>query len=221
VLGTLACAAALAVGIPVAGASPAPSTVRSGHNACVTHGKTRSALGNWMQYDWNDSKCPAGTYAASLAPVPVTTPFNFATATSPGKSVLTGGKFYDGSTDPATVRATEVGTVHLAAGTYQVSLNAKAAPPSGGTGSASVFPQFFLYNQAANANFTGDLFNVGSGALESGSNSNVDSYFSGTGVIVVPAGGQTLRIYAFGYDSDRGESTYTLENLTVTTVPLG
>ena len=78
-----------------------------------------------------------------------------------------------------------------------------------------IFPQFFVYNQAANAAFTGDLFNVGSGALESGANANIDSYFSGSSEITLTTA-TTLHIYAFGYDSDRSAGTYILDDLTVT-----
>jgi Collagen triple helix repeat (20 copies) len=122
-------------------------------------------------------------------------------------SVPTGGGFV--------ANATEVGTVSLKAGTYLLNLNAKATPPSGGTGSAEVFPQFFVYNQVKNSGFTGDLFNVGSGALESGANAQIDSYFNGSAVITL-ASDTTLHLYAFGYDSDRGAGSYTLDDLSVT-----
>jgi hypothetical protein len=64
-----------------------------------------------------------------------------------------------------------------------------------------VFPQFFVYNQAANASFAGDLFNVGSGPLASDS-TTIDSYYSGSAVYTAPPGGVTLHVYAFGYDND-------------------
>ena len=35
--------------------------------ACVEYGKPGSVQGNVMLYDWNGSKCPAGTYAVDLA----------------------------------------------------------------------------------------------------------------------------------------------------------
>jgi hypothetical protein len=125
-------------------------------------------------------------------------------------SVATGGGFV--------ANATEVGTVDLAAGTYQVTVNAKATPLM--TSAVQVFPQFFVYDQAANADFTGDLLNVGSGALESGGNVNIDSYYSGTGVITL-ADATTLHVYAFGYDSDRGAGSYQLDDLAVTALPIG
>lgn len=127
-------------------------------------------------------------------------------------SVPTGGSFV--------TNATDVGQITLAAGTYLISVNAKATPPSGGTGAVQVFPQFFVYNQPANPGFTGDLLNVGSGPLESGANDNIDSYYSGSGEITVPAGGVTLHFYSFGYDSDRSAGSYILDDLSVTATAL-
>jgi len=122
---------------------------------------------------------------------------------SPVASVPTGGSFV--------ANATLLGTVQLQqAGTYLVSLSAKATPPAGGTGSVNVFPQFFVYDQPANTSFTGDLFNVGSGALESGANANIDSYYSGSDIITV-TDTTTLDIYGFGYDSDRGAGSYVFD----------
>lgn len=129
-------------------------------------------------------------------------------------SVPTGGGF--------NANSTEVGTgITLPAGTYLVTLNAKATPNATTTG--QVFPQFFVYNQVKNSAFTGDLFNVGTGALEP-FNVDVahshDSYFSGTDQVVIPAGGQTLHVYAFGYDSDTGAGSYALDDLTITATQL-
>jgi hypothetical protein len=128
-------------------------------------------------------------------------------------SVPTGGGFV--------ANATKVGTVSLpSAGTYLISLNAKATPNA--TTSGNVFPQFFVYDQAKNSSFTGDLFNVGSGALENPTSSElpndvIDSYYSGSNQITLTSTtGATLYIYAFGYDSDTGAGSYTLDDLTVT-----
>lgn len=125
-------------------------------------------------------------------------------------SVPTGGGFV--------ANATQVGTVQLGAGTYLINVNAKATPNA--VTSGQVFPEFFVYNQAANSNFTGDLFNVGSGALEQFPtkvlSSKIDSYYGGSAVITVPSGGETLHIYAFGYDSDQGAGSYALDDLAVT-----
>lgn len=120
-------------------------------------------------------------------------------------SVATGGGFV--------ANATQVGTIDLKAGTHLLSLKAKATPPSGGTGPAEVFPQFFVYNQVKNASFTGDLFNVGSGALESGANAQIDSYYGGSSVATLTSA-TTLYVYAFGYDSDRGAGLLLLDHTT-------
>lgn len=210
----LAALSVLAAGTAEAASTPAP---RASHSACAEHGKPGSVLGNWLVYDWNNKPCPAGYYSAPLSgavslpvvPKHVAKDFPFATASTPAKTITTGGGFF--------ANATEVGTVVLQPGTYFVSVNAKATPTS--NGAASVFPQFFVYNQAKNANFDGDLFNVGSGALESGANTNIDSYFSGSGVVTVTTA-TTLHVLAFGYDSDRGAGSYSLDDLTVTAVPL-
>jgi hypothetical protein len=119
-------------------------------------------------------------------------------------SVPTGGGFVANST--------QVGTIDLKAGTYLLSLNAKATPNA--NNAFEIYPQFFVYNQVKSASFAGDLLNVGSGPLAS-NNTNIDSYYSGSAVITV-ASDTTLYVYAFGYDSDRSASTYTLDDLAVT-----
>lgn len=124
--------------------------------------------------------------------------------------VATGGGFV--------ANATLAGTVSLAAGTYLVSLDAKATPDEATT--APVFPQFFVYDEAANASFTGDLLNVGTGALEPFGTDvahSHDSYYSGASIIVLPAA-TTLHVYAFGYDSDNGGGTYRLDDLVLSAV---
>lgn len=126
----------------------------------------------------------------------------------PVASVPTGGGFAS--------RATLVGTIRLKAGTYLLNVNAKATPDA--SNNFGVFPEFFVYDQAANANFTGDLFNVGSGSLAEG-NTTIDSYFSGSGVLKL-ATDTTLHVYAFGYDSDRSAGTYKLDDLSVTATHL-
>jgi hypothetical protein len=125
-------------------------------------------------------------------------------------SVPTGGSFNN-----ATTGAVDVGQISLTPGTYLLNVNAKATPPIGGTGAVEVFPQFFVYNQLKNAAFTGDLFNVGSGALQSGGFANIDSYFSGSSEVTLTVA-TTLHIYAFGYDSDRSAGSYILDDLSVT-----
>jgi hypothetical protein len=108
--------------------------------------------------------------------------------------------------------ATDAGHVALpAAGTYLISVSAKVAAVASVT--ATVYPEFFVYDQAISPAFTGDLFNIGDGPLATG-NASIDSYYSGTSLVTVPAG-TTLRVYAFGYDGDHSGGSYTLENLTV------
>lgn len=123
-------------------------------------------------------------------------------------SVATGGSFATGKT--------LVGTVALKAGTYLLAVNAKATPDV--SSAVEVFPQFFVYNGAALADFSNDLFNVGSGPLAS-SNTTIDSYYSGTSVVTLAADA-TIDVYAFGYDSDRGAGSYALDDLSVTAVQL-
>lgn len=122
-------------------------------------------------------------------------------------SVATGGGFVANST--------EVGTVSLKAGTYLVSLAAKATPRASGD-TAAIYPQFFVYGQAKNSLFTGDLMNVGAGALEP-DGTNHDSYYSGSALITL-ASDATLHLYAFGYDSDSGAGAYVLDDLSLTAV---
>lgn len=123
-------------------------------------------------------------------------------------SVPTGGSFV--------TNATEVGTVDLKAGTYLLNINAKATPDV--SSAVEVFPQFFIYDQPANAAFTGDLFNVGSGSLAT-SNTTIDSYFSGSGEVTL-AQDTTLHVYAFGYNADRSAGSYALDDLSVTATAL-
>lgn len=125
-------------------------------------------------------------------------------------SIPTGGGFVANSTAIGSVDS-------LDAGTYLLNFNAKAKADSD-TGTAQVFPQFFIYDQAKNPAFNGDLFNVGTGALEP-NGTNHDSYFSGSSVVTVPAG-TVLHVYAFGYDSDQGAGSYDLEAASLDIVQL-
>jgi hypothetical protein len=113
---------------------------------------------------------------------------------------------------PFAANATQAGTLTLKKGTYLVSVNGKARAST--SSAVEIFPQFFVYDQVKNTNFTGDLLNVGAGALPV-NNTSIDSYYSGYGQITLPAD-TTLHVYAFGYDGDRSASQYTLENLSVT-----
>lgn len=203
VVGTLA---VTVLGATNASATSAPVT----HGACVEHGKPNSVLGNWMLYDWNNSKCPPNTYPASLGgTVALPAPAKHVTKDLGAvSSVPTGGSFFANST--------EVGTVDLQPGTYLVTVSAKATPNV--NSSTPVFPQFFVYNQAKNAAFDGDLFNVGSGALATGS-TTIDSYYSGVGTVTVTTA-TTLHVLAFGYSPDKSAGSYQLDDLTVTAVPV-
>jgi hypothetical protein len=130
-------------------------------------------------------------------------------------SVPTGGSFASGKK--------LVGTVPLAAGTYLINVNFKATP-NATAGGAAVFPQGFVYNGAAKTDFSNDLFNIGSGALAPYNATNitdqVNSYYSGSNEIIVPAGGETLDVYAFGYDGDHGAGSYELNSATLTATAL-
>lgn len=154
-----------------------------------------------------------GYYTASAPAysVPATERF---TAPDTPQTISTGGS--------AKTNATAVGSLTLQPGTYSVTLDAKATPLL--TSAVQVFPQFYVYAgeelNAANG-FAGDAFNVGAGALESGGNVTIDSYYSGTDVITVTGSAETIYVYAFGYDSDTGAGSYLLDSLTVTAVPVG
>jgi hypothetical protein len=208
VLGTLACAAALAVGIPVANAASAPSAgsqpTGTASYACV------SAAGHLDYFEYQGKlphKCwLPGEHLWSLANAVPGAPVS---ADLKGiASVATGGPFVANST--------EVGTVSLKAGTYLVSVNAKATPNV--NSATPVFPSFFVYNQAKNAAFAGDLFNIGSGALAAGSTS-LDSYYSGSEVVTL-ASDTVLHVYAFGYSPGGAAGSYALDDLTVNAVPV-
>lgn len=149
---------------------------------------------------------PAGIGAATMQ--------IFASDPSGNNSVQTGGEFAD--------RAKNVGSFPLEAGTYLISVNFTATPNA--TTGGAVFPQAFIYNGQAKSDFSNDQFNVGSGALApfnaTDANDEVNSYYSGTDLLTVPAGGETVNVYAFGYDADHGAGSYELNSLAVSTVRL-
>lgn len=150
-----------------------------------------------------------GYYTPSApAYVPPTT----TTQTLPGvASVNTGGSFNS--------RATEVGTVNLAAGSYLVTMSAKATPIVQSDPTVQVFPSIHLYNQPSNPAFTGDVLDVGNGALESGAYTAADGFYSNSGVVTLTQA-TTMYVYAFGYDSNDGEGTYELDGVTITATPV-
>jgi hypothetical protein len=122
-------------------------------------------------------------------------------------SVATGGGFV--------ANATLVGTLTFAtAGYWDIQINAQATPKASGD-TAQIFPQLFVYTQPKNSNFDGDLFNIGSGALQpDGTNHN--SYLNGSMTVFIANPATKVYIYAFGYDSDTGAGSYTLNYVNVT-----
>jgi hypothetical protein len=201
-----------ALAVTAATSAPPPAKV-----GCVADG-TR-ALVDVYENPAGLAKCPSGDFEVSLsAPGAPGAPGANAVVSSPtatlvstDTSIATGGSFVTG--------ATQIGsTVSLpAAGTYLLTFNAKAKGNDEST-TADIFPQFFVYDQAANADFTGDLANFGAGAIEPATTGH-DSYFSGAEQITV-SGPTSLYVYAFGYDSDTGAGTYDLENATLTATQL-
>jgi hypothetical protein len=120
--------------------------------------------------------------------------------------ITTGGSFLS--------KATLIGTSPMSAGTYQVCLNGKAEQPIAATGSVSA--QLFLYDQASNANFTGDLLNA---SADTQGGTSHDAYLSGC-TLVTEASDVTLHLYAFGYDSDQNSGSWNLMNARITAVKL-
>jgi hypothetical protein len=138
----------------------------------------------------------------------------FVTASTP--AIKTGGSFSSGKT--------LIGTIPLEQGTFLITVNFEATPNAVTTG--DVFPQLFVYNgPQANGSFANDQFNVGAGALENPtaaelSTDPINSYYSGQAEVAVPAGGETLDVYAFGYDSDSGAGSYALNSAVATVTRL-
>jgi hypothetical protein len=204
-----------------ADAAPAAVSIPAGTlHGCVS-GSTR-VMERVYESNTSGTVCPSGSflvYWSVTGPkgpsgIVSTTRKQLVTKTTP--AINTGGSF--------TSRKTLVGTVALAAGTWQVSANFTATPNATTTG--NVFPQLFVYDGPVNASFTNDLFNVGAGALENptptivSDGDTINSYFSGSDEITVPAGGETLDVYAFGYDSDTGAGTYALNSAVITATHL-
>ncbi len=138
-----------------------------------------------------------------------------ADASGDSESIPTGGGFASA--------ARPLGTVTLGPGTYLVNLNFTATPDATTTG--EVYPEGFVYDGTTiAANSSNDRFNIGSGALAPYNATNaagqVTSYYSGSSVITVPAGGETLDVYGFGYDSDQGAGSYEMNSATLTATEL-
>lgn len=246
-LGAAIAVVGTAAGVATAGAatlSPAP-VAGSPVTGCINgNAEPYSSVpyrGIWEIYTNNASKptCPKGSWKTSIASesqlnnlnsqvqantgaiqnlqnskVGTATPKNLLSAP---ESVPTGGSF--------SANKTLVGTVQLSQGTYLVHLGFMATPNTS-LSNGQVFPQMFVYNGAQVSGFSNDLFNIGSGALENPTSAElsgkdvIDSYYSGSDLVTVPAGGETLDFYAFGYDSDTSAGSYLLDTATVTTVQL-
>jgi hypothetical protein len=210
-----------------ADAAPAAVSIPAGTlHGCVS-GSTR-VLEHVFESNTSGTVCPSGSFlvywgvtgpkGAPGAPGPSgvvsTAKKQLVTASTP--AIATGGSF--------TARKTLVGTVSLAAGTWLVDADFTATPDANTVG--DVFPQLLVYDGPVNANFTNDLFNVGAGALEDptativSDGDTINSYYSGESEITVPAGGETLDVYAFGYDSDTGEGSYALNSAVITATHL-
>ena len=129
------------------------------------------------------------------------------TAFGENDGIVTGGSFFTLST---LVGSTAV----LPAGTYQFCVNGKAEQPTTATGSVS--PQLFLYDQAKNAAFAGDLLNE-STSTQGGTKH--DAYLNGCTDATLSSP-TALNLYAFGYDSDNGAGSFNLMSATVTTIAL-
>ena len=215
-------------------------TATSGYILAYADGTTRPAQGSTINFTKGETIATQATvpvsdgkidlYNASGGTVqlivdlegyftPTAAPYTPPTATTwtpsaiPNSGVInTGGS--------AASRATLVGTYTLEPGTYQLTVDAKETPIVQSSSSTQVFPQLFVYDQPLSSSFAGNVLNVGSGALESGSFNNIDSYYSGTGSITIAGTAPvTIYTYAFGYDSDTGSGSYTLDYLTETAVP--
>jgi hypothetical protein len=151
---------------------------------------------------------PAGKDAAVLGPV-------FSDTTS--QSISTGGAAYE--------NATKLGTLTFDPGTYLLEANFVATPNE--VNSAQIFPQLLVTaGGPIESGYGTSIWNAGSGALEQVGSSQlpndvINSNFSGSYVINVPSGSpETLYFYGFGYDSDTGAGTYTLNAATVSAVEL-
>ena len=204
-------------------AAPATAIPAGTLHGCVS-GSTR-VLEHVFESNTSGTTCPSGSFlvywgvtgpkgAPGPSGVVSTTKKQLVTASTP--AIDTGGSFSS--------RRTLVGTVTLAAGTWLVDADFTATPDA--TTGGDVFPQLFVYDGPVNMSFSNDLFNVGAGALENPTatiltdGDTINSYFSGQSEITVPSGGETLDVYAFGYDSDTGEGSYALNSAVITATQL-
>ena len=211
--GALAATGTIAGSGTIAGCiSGSSRTLQDVHSpASSLHHCSRGTRIAWNEQGQRGARGPQGP----KGPSGVVSTSDASLVTGAAVNVATGGSF--------TTNKTLVGTVKLKAGTYLVNVNFVATPNAVTTG--QVFPQVFIYNGPQLSNFSNDLFNVGSGALEQATQTEINtdpinSYFSGSAEIKVPSAGETLDVYAFGYDSDTGAGSYALNALHVTTTAL-
>jgi hypothetical protein len=137
---------------------------------------------------------PAGPQGATGPQGPAGTSLGGHFSLSAPQSIAAGGSFSSGQA--------QVGSLDLAAGTYQVQVNYKATPNEATSG--QVFPLIAVYNGSFTpGDFSNNLFNVGNGGIEQASAAQVaanpiDTYESGSSLVTVPAGGETLTFHGFG-----------------------
>ena len=193
----------------------ADSVTITGLSAGTAYDVRANAFYGGKGHTWTASDLFFTTAAAGPSGVVSTGTHSLVSPSSPA-TASTGGSF--------TARATVEGTVTLSAGTYLLNVNAMVTPDA--TTNGDVFPQLMVYDGPVNADFTNDLFNVGNGAIENPTSTEltqgnlINGYLSASNEITVPADGETLDVYAFGYDSDQGEGSYQLNDLTVTATQL-
>jgi hypothetical protein len=207
-----------------ADAAPAATSIPAGTlHGCVS-GSTR-VLERVYESNTSGTVCPSGSFLVYWGVTgPKGAPGSSGVVSTAEKQVVTAGTPAIETGGSFTARKTLVGTVTLAAGTWLVNADFTATPDASTTG--DVFPQLFVYDGPVNADFTNDLFNVGAGALENptatilSDGDTINSYYSGESEITVPAGGETLDVYAFGYDSDTGEGSYALNSAVITATHL-
>jgi hypothetical protein len=238
-------ALALASGASPASTSAAVTVPAGTIQACVYPGSNRT-MERVVWASATKITCPTGTYYGSwngkgntgpAGPTGPTGPKGDTGLTGPkGDTGATGANGATGATGPSGVQAltsqsfpeqdgivtggsfvnlsTQIGTMPLAAGTYEICLNGKAEQPVAATGSISA--QLFLYDQAKNSGFTGDLLNV---STNTQGGNNHDAYLDGC-TVISETSAVTLHLYAFGYDSDSQSGSFNLMSAAITAVQL-
>ncbi len=153
----------------------------------------------------NFGKCSDGYAAWSWARTDGSAP---AAPTAPVTASLTAGTINAGGSFGA--GHTNVGSLALTEGTWQVNVYAKAEPCQSATGAIS--PQLYVYNGTPLSDFSNDLFNASSDLqpFVPNASSQHDTYINGSYQVKVPAGGETLQVEGFGYVGDQSASTWQL-----------